>query len=87
VKSKLAQRIVAEGLGTALLLAAVIGSGIMGERLAAGSVAIALLAKTGAYLHPGHFYDFAQSGHLVVSLIVQEQEFAEGIRRTLAHFS
>jgi len=37
---------VAEALGTALLLAAVIGSGIMGERLAAGNVAIALLANT-----------------------------------------
>ena len=35
-----------EGLGTALLLAAVIGSGIMGERLAGGNVAIALLANT-----------------------------------------
>jgi len=46
VKSKLAQRIVAEGLGTALLLAAVIGSGIMGERLAGGNVAITLLANT-----------------------------------------
>ena len=33
-------------LGTALLLAAVVGSGIMGERLAAGNVAIALLANT-----------------------------------------
>jgi glycerol uptake facilitator-like aquaporin len=40
------RRIVAEGLGTAFLLAAVIGSGIMGERLAAGNVAIALLANT-----------------------------------------
>ena len=46
MKSKLAQRIVAEGLGTALLLAAVIGSGIMGERLADGNVAITLLANT-----------------------------------------
>ncbi len=40
------RRIVAEFLGTALLLAAVVGSGIMGERLAAGNVAIALLANT-----------------------------------------
>jgi glycerol uptake facilitator-like aquaporin len=40
------RRIVAEGLGTALLLVAVVGSGIMGERLAAGNVAIALLANT-----------------------------------------
>ncbi len=42
----LARRAVAEGLGTALLLAAVVGSGIMAERLAGGNVAIALLANT-----------------------------------------
>jgi glycerol uptake facilitator-like aquaporin len=42
----LAQRLAAEGAGTALLLAAVVGSGIMGERLAGGNVAIALLANT-----------------------------------------
>lgn len=42
----LARRVVAEGLGTALLLAAVVGSGIMGERLADGNVAIALLANS-----------------------------------------
>jgi glycerol uptake facilitator-like aquaporin len=35
----------AEGIGTALLLAAVVGSGIMGERLAQGNTAIALLAN------------------------------------------
>ena len=46
MSSNLAQRSVAEGLGTALLLAAVIGSGIMGEHLAGGNVAIALLANT-----------------------------------------
>jgi glycerol uptake facilitator-like aquaporin len=40
------RRIVAEALGTAFLLAIVIGSGIMGERLAGGNVAIALLANT-----------------------------------------
>ena len=38
--------LVAESIGTALLLAAVVGSGIMGERLAGGNVAIALLANT-----------------------------------------
>lgn len=42
----LARRLVAEGLGTALLLAVVVGSGIMAERLAGGNVAIALLANT-----------------------------------------
>ncbi len=40
------QQVAAEGLGTALLLAVVIGSGVMGERLAGGNVAIALLANT-----------------------------------------
>src|SRR6185295_12289353 len=36
----------AEALGTALLLAAVVGSGIMGERLAGGNAAIVLLANS-----------------------------------------
>src|SRR5471032_1318451 len=40
------RRLVAEGLGTAMLLAVVVGSGIMGERLAGGNAAIALLANT-----------------------------------------
>ena len=44
--ASLPRRLAAEGLGTALLLAAVVGSGIMGERLAGGNVAIALLANT-----------------------------------------
>ncbi|HVH86947.1 MAG TPA: MIP/aquaporin family protein [Terriglobales bacterium] len=42
----LAQRVTAEFVGTLFLVAAVIGSGIMGERLAAGNAAIALLANT-----------------------------------------
>src|SRR5579871_1339397 len=42
----LSKRVVAEGVGTALLLTAVVGSGIMGERLAGGNIAIALLANT-----------------------------------------
>ena len=45
--------VVAEAMGTSILLAAVVGSGIMGERLAGGNVAIALLANslaTGAAL-------------------------------------
>jgi glycerol uptake facilitator-like aquaporin len=42
----LTRRVVSEAVGTALLLAAVVGSGIMGERLAGGSVALALLANT-----------------------------------------
>ncbi len=42
----LVRRLVAEGLGTAFLVATVIGSGIMGEQLAAGNAAIALLGNT-----------------------------------------
>lgn len=42
----LSRKIVAEGLGTALLLAVVVGSGIMAERLSGGNIAIALLANT-----------------------------------------
>ncbi len=42
----LPRRLVAEALGTAWLLAIVIGSGIMGERLAGGNVAVALLGNT-----------------------------------------
>ena len=40
------RQLIAEGLGTALLLAVVIGSGIMAERLSGGNLAIALLANT-----------------------------------------
>ena len=42
----LARRATAEAVGTGLLLAVVVGSGIMGERLAGGNVALALLANT-----------------------------------------
>lgn len=42
----LKQRLLAEGLGSALLAATVVGSGVMAERLAGGNVAIALLANT-----------------------------------------
>lgn len=44
----LKKRVVAEALGTFFLLAAVVGSGIMAERLANGSTALALLANTAA---------------------------------------
>jgi glycerol uptake facilitator-like aquaporin len=45
-RSSLGRRLAAEAVGTALLLAAVVGSGIMGERLAGGNIAVALLANT-----------------------------------------
>jgi glycerol uptake facilitator-like aquaporin len=53
MKKPLVKRMVAEAVGTGILLAAVVGSGIMGERLAEGNLAIALLANsiaTGAAL-------------------------------------
>ena len=46
MKFNLHARLTAEFLGTAFLVAAVVGSGVMGERLAGGNVAIALLANT-----------------------------------------
>jgi glycerol uptake facilitator-like aquaporin len=46
LRFSLSRRLAAEILGTALLLAVVIGSGVMGERLAGGNVAIALLGNT-----------------------------------------
>ena len=48
----LPRRIVAEGLGTAFLLAVVIGSGIMGERLAGGNIAMAC-QQSGDWRRPG----------------------------------
>lgn len=53
VGAPLSMRLAAEGVGTAMLLAAVVGSGIMGERLANGNAGLALLANslaTGAAL-------------------------------------
>jgi len=47
-------------------------------------LAIALLRETGVLVQPGHFYDFASDGYLVISLITPGDEFAEGIRRLLA---
>jgi glycerol uptake facilitator-like aquaporin len=46
MRATLLRQVVAEFLGTGFLVAAVVGSGIMGERLAGGNVAIALLANT-----------------------------------------
>ncbi len=46
VNETIARRLVAEFIGTAMLLCAVVGSGIMAERLAGGNIAVALLANT-----------------------------------------
>jgi aspartate/methionine/tyrosine aminotransferase len=46
-------------------------------------LAIEVLQQKSVLVHPGHFYDFPRDGHLVLSLITPEAEFAEGVRRAL----
>lgn len=48
--------------------------------------AVDLLETYGVSIHPGHFYDFAGDGYLVVSLITPENDFREGIRLLLQSF-
>ena len=45
--------------------------------------AIELLASCSVLVHPGHFYDFASDGYIVISLITPSLEFNEGISRLL----
>ncbi len=47
-------------------------------------LAIKLLTAQGVSVHPGHFYEFASDGYLVVSLITPERIFAEGTSRLLS---
>ncbi len=49
-------------------------------------LAVDLLTKKAIYVHPGHFYDFATDGYLIVSLIMPERDFAEGCRQMLSMF-
>jgi alanine-synthesizing transaminase len=42
-------------------------------------LAIELLREKSVLVHPGHFYDFPSDGHLVLSLITPQREFAEGM--------
>jgi len=72
---KLCSRLDVEGGWYVVLRAPVTGSD---EELA-----IALLQGTGALVQPGHFYDFAADGYLVVSLITPEEIFVNGIKRLL----
>lgn len=46
-------------------------------------LAIDILRKAGVLVHPGHFYDFAQDGYIIMSLIPPTTEFREGVRRML----
>ena len=47
--------------------------------------AISLLQRTGVLVQPGHFYDFAADGYLVISLITQPELFQPGLARLLKH--
>ena len=65
---RLCRRLEVEGGWYAVLRVPVAGSD---EELA-----IALLRETGVLVQPGHFYDFASDGYLVISLITPAKEFA-----------
>jgi aspartate/methionine/tyrosine aminotransferase len=46
-------------------------------------LAIRLLRKASVSVHPGHFYDFPNEGHLILSLITEPADFREGVARLL----
>jgi hypothetical protein len=43
--------------------------------------ALTLLERDAVYVHPGHYFDFAADGYLVVSLLCDREDFIEGTRR------
>jgi alanine-synthesizing transaminase len=45
--------------------------------------AVDLLRRKSVLVHPGHFYDFPSEGYLVLSLITQKEDFAEGVHQIL----
>jgi len=47
-------------------------------------LAVRLLEERGVQVHPGHFYDFADGGYLVISLLTPGEDFREGIAAVLA---
>jgi alanine-synthesizing transaminase len=57
------------------------------ERVSDEDWIVALLAEDGVLVHPGHFYDFREDGHVVISLLTDEKDFREGIGRFLARIS
>jgi alanine-synthesizing transaminase len=42
------------------------------------------LQEDHVYVHPGHFFDFAEEAYVVLSLLTAEEPFAEGVRRIVA---
>lgn len=55
--------------------------------IAADDFAVDLARQEGVVVHPGHFYDFASEGHLVLSLLPPAALFAEGVAKLLAHLT
>jgi aspartate/methionine/tyrosine aminotransferase len=49
-------------------------------------IVVSLLARDGVLTHPGYFFDFPAESYLVISLIVPETTFTEGVSRLLRHF-
>jgi alanine-synthesizing transaminase len=49
-------------------------------------LALSLLESAGVYVHPGHFFDFASQGHLVLSLITCEPDLSRGASAIFALF-
>ncbi len=50
------------------------------------ALAVDLLERCSVLVHPGHFFNFARDGFLVLSLITPEQQFQEGVRRLRQFF-
>ena len=47
----------------------------------AGDVSLELLKESNVLVQPGYFYDFEQSGFIVLSLLTPPETFREGVRR------
>jgi glycerol uptake facilitator-like aquaporin len=85
MKMKPARRAVGEFLGTGFLVAAVVGSGIMGERLAGGNVAIAILANTAwAYKQPQRFLLFDRDAKFGADVVSAVRGMAHGLSQSVA---
>lgn len=56
----------------------------VGQTVDEEALCLALLEEDGVAVHPGFFYDFERSGHLVVSLLADPAALAEGLRRVAA---
>jgi aspartate/methionine/tyrosine aminotransferase len=51
------------------------------------ALVVALLQQCSVLVHPGYFFNFSQDGFIVLSLITQEDQFQEGVRRLIEFFN